>query len=731
MKLISLYIDNFGKISNYKYDFNDSLNCIYKENGWGKTTLTMFIKAMLYGLSSTSSSDLEKNDRKKYLPWSGLNCGGYLIIEVDNKIYKIERTFGKKAKDDTCIIYDMSTNKPTEIYDENIGQQILNLNAFSFERSVFIPQKELSADFGSDISSKLSSLIGGTNDNHSYDNAIETIQKHMKDLKRTGNKGLIYETKDKLKEVEESIDVCNTKINNIPVVLKEIEQIQQQIDNKTIEKNNIKEKIQYYNKTLEKINKLDTLKKYEEDINLSNQKIKSYNEILNNKNISNKDIFEIKNKYQQYLNEKEKIKDVDLPLDDSLKIFNDNNVLSENKLEQISSKVDAYYDTQEVKKPSILRTIIIPAFFTLVMIVSLIMLFVNEDFKKSGIGLILISISLIFIVLSSTYKNKSKNVKDENLEKELREFFAKYNMFESSFKENLIELKHLNKKYIEYNLVYKQVVESNNSSKDMSNLLLKEIEQFLSDFNLISNDNVSKINELEKTFILYENEIENNKRLHFVKEDFIKNNDLSDINDDLSNYNIEKLNEMLDIVDKEIIDLNNTKNTNVNLKNELEKQIDILEEHNLLKDSLTQQYKEMSYKYEVYSNTIKMLSTAQENLMAKYVKPMKDNVSKYFDIILKDKPDFSLTIDFDLKFIENGINKEISYYSKGYQQIVMLCMRFALIDCLYVNEKPFVVLDDPLVNFDDNKIQLVIKLLKDISKNIQIVYFTCHESRII
>ena len=69
---------------------------------------------------------------------------------------------------------------------------------------------------------------------------------------------------------------------------------------------------------------------------------------------------------------------------------------------------------------------------------------IGADEKTAGA---ICSISLIFIVLSSTYKNKSKNVKDENLEKELREFFAKYNMFESSFKENLIELKHLNKKY--------------------------------------------------------------------------------------------------------------------------------------------------------------------------------------------------------------------------------------------------------------------------------------------
>ena len=48
MKLISLYIDNFGKLSDYSFDFSKTLNSLYEENGWGKTTLTVFIKSMLY-----------------------------------------------------------------------------------------------------------------------------------------------------------------------------------------------------------------------------------------------------------------------------------------------------------------------------------------------------------------------------------------------------------------------------------------------------------------------------------------------------------------------------------------------------------------------------------------------------------------------------------------------------------------------------------------------------------
>ena len=83
MRLLSLYVDNFGKLSNFAYDFKSTLNTVYKENGLGKTTLAAFIKAMLYGLN--------KDERLKYTPWTKMTgFVGYLVYEVNNKTYLIE-----------------------------------------------------------------------------------------------------------------------------------------------------------------------------------------------------------------------------------------------------------------------------------------------------------------------------------------------------------------------------------------------------------------------------------------------------------------------------------------------------------------------------------------------------------------------------------------------------------------------------------------------------------------
>ena len=55
MQLISCYVENFGRLAQFEYQFHEGVNTIVEENGWGKTTFAAFIKAMFYGIPSTSA----------------------------------------------------------------------------------------------------------------------------------------------------------------------------------------------------------------------------------------------------------------------------------------------------------------------------------------------------------------------------------------------------------------------------------------------------------------------------------------------------------------------------------------------------------------------------------------------------------------------------------------------------------------------------------------------------
>ena len=63
MKLISLYIENFGGLSQYALDFQDGLTAIEAPNGFGKTTLAEFIRAMFYGFPRKAKT-LDKSRRQ-------------------------------------------------------------------------------------------------------------------------------------------------------------------------------------------------------------------------------------------------------------------------------------------------------------------------------------------------------------------------------------------------------------------------------------------------------------------------------------------------------------------------------------------------------------------------------------------------------------------------------------------------------------------------------------------
>ena len=127
----------------------------------GKTTLAAFIKAMLYGFNDTKKTNLEENDRKHYLPWSGGLCGGSLTFAVGGKVYRVERSFAPKAADDTCTIYDTSNGRVCEDVPDGLGEGLFGIDADGFERTVFLSERALTPkSTNKSISAKLSDLVG-------------------------------------------------------------------------------------------------------------------------------------------------------------------------------------------------------------------------------------------------------------------------------------------------------------------------------------------------------------------------------------------------------------------------------------------------------------------------------------------------------------------------------------------------------------------------------------------
>lgn len=165
-----------------------------------------------------------------------------------------------------------------------------------------------------------------------------------------------------------------------------------------------------------------------------------------------------------------------------------------------------------------------------------------------------------------------------------------------------------------------------------------------------------------------------------------------------------------------------------------------LEQLQKSKDAITDSEKELTElqelyahnekKYEILKNTKKYLEQAKISLTARYTKPIKDGFDKYFSLLAGiESENYQMDANLDMYVKEQGMPRNVEFLSTGYQDMVGICMRMALIDAMYKEEKPFVIFDDPFVNLDDAKTKDALKLLDLIAGEYQVVYFTCNESR--
>ena len=123
------------------------------------------------------------------------------------------------------------------------------------------------------------------------------------------------------------------------------------------------------------------------------------------------------------------------------------------------------------------------------------------------------------------------------------------------------------------------------------------------------------------------------------------------------------------------------------------------------------------------------LETARDNMTAKYLGKAKSAFEGYMAQLSQNTGEYMLDTSFEISKNEYGTLKKSEAYSLGIRNMQHLAIRLAIIDALYENESPFIILDDPLISFDDERAALAAELLRKLSKRRQIIYFTCSASR--
>lgn len=162
---------------------------------------------------------------------------------------------------------------------------------------------------------------------------------------------------------------------------------------------------------------------------------------------------------------------------------------------------------------------------------------------------------------------------------------------------------------------------------------------------------------------------------------------------------------------------------------ENEEKIEQINEQELLLEELKEIYDADLKKYHHLVKTQEYLKIAKERLTEKYMAPLSGGFRKYYGILTGEEAGrYRLDANAHLTIEEQGLPRQPELLSAGYRDIAGLCMRMALIDAMYQNDAPFILMDDPFVNYDEQNLRGGMEFLKKASERYQIIYFTCRQS---
>lgn len=264
MKLIRCHIENFGKLHDVSFDFTDGCNVMKEENGWGKSTLSMFIKVMFFGFANETKRDLS-NQRKKYMPWQGGVYGGQIFFQNGNCIYELSRTFGTKGSEDLFSLRDADSNLISAAYSTNIGQEILKIDHDSFCRTVFIAQNDCQTFATDSVNAKIGNLVDNTDDINNYESVKKKLKDELNSLGPNRKGGKIRDLKTEIADL--SIEV--RKGTQVDQAIKETAEYR---DHEESEKNIAKEEIRLLQEQQKKISEYSDLQaQQEKHLDLCNQ----------------------------------------------------------------------------------------------------------------------------------------------------------------------------------------------------------------------------------------------------------------------------------------------------------------------------------------------------------------------------------------------------------------------------------------------------------------------------
>lgn len=689
MRIQKIHIENFGKLHDFDMELENGLNAICSGNGWGKTTLAAFIKAMLYGLDYTTKRSLKENERRRYFPWQGGAFGGSMEFETGGQLYRVERFFGAKDKDDRFVLYDLETGLPSDRYSERLGEELFRLDRAAYERSCFFAQQDFAVSVNDSLHAGLTHAEEDAGDMQNYEKAMLSLEDRMKYFQKTGGRGRIGKLQEQRRQVKETLAECRQK---------ELAAAQWQ--------EWMNQKLQQEKDVLSQIQVLERKEQIIRDYEVKAAK-KSQHDLLKSQAVQAEEQLRMTAaELAEYVN----VPPAEDELDRCREQFYRVNTMrmqeefSEDQVQHAKRDTEASLIRGEVlksQKPYLLSLIL-----AILLMAAGGVMFV---LKQQILCVVLLPAGVLFLIAALVKSNQHRG-EVGIWEKEHAKVVVEQEKAEADYR----ELEKKRKKTEERICQFLQVEEGTEFKELESRwkLMRGSTHQYM----LLKQTYESQRLEAQrrrKAYLDYWNSCPE------TEWETILNVPKPAESRDMLSARLSEHRRQRDELLKELQDMRNRLQL---LKERAEQIPELLEEEERLSQEIDASVRE----HDLLEKTMHYLKTARDQFSIRYLKDLQKGLEYYVEQLVPETKNAPVVdVKLKVRLQEAGAARELETLSAGWQDLLQIAERFAIVDSLFQAEKPVLILDDPFVNLDDEKQKRAMGLLEEMAHSRQMIYFTC------
>ena len=643
MKLLSCRIENFGKLKDFTYYFEEDLSVLFAENGWGKSTFAAFLKVMFYGFDGENRRNEDGNERVRFRPWGGGVYGGSVTFTRGGRTYRVLRTFGSRKKDDTFALFDEETGLTSGDFSDRIGEELFGIDRESFRRTVFWSQSDHETAATTSIQAKIGGLGAQQDDLPAYDAAVKRLQREIERLRPDRASGLIRKKEDRL-------TVLEAEAARLPLLSAQLQECDSKEQALSGELADIRARRQQYALSVsEKPAVLTAADPVSEDA--AAQKLAAQELISCEENLSRllekerRTMSRGRKEHREYIRVKK--------------------ALSREQLEQ--SRLDN-------KRRTVLRAggslcLALSAIFFALCLADIL------PAPLLALPVLLLAGGAALIVRSTS--PGSVVYEDEDLQKELewhrstlQALSRDLGRTRDEIREQRIHCESLRRglKSVpparDTGAPAAHALPDHEAAAQQSGMLSLKVREALSDYDRQEEACRSRLQDVRRQSA------------------------------------------------------------------ELSEAIGDCKTSAALLPQLKAEIKTLRGQYDTCIQTLSYLEQARNSFTSRYMNPFLRSFGRYYSMLTGESADSVRTdADFSIRVMDGGLPRDPSLLSEGSRDLISLCRRMAMIDAMYPGEKPFLVLDDPFSNLDDERVKGGLRFLHSASLEYQILYLTCHKSR--